>query len=286
MRRRSFLALALPLALLAGASPPQGRSGAAAGNDAPTYGLDAPMLEVDRFSDAAGTLLRRSIDPHLPGPNEPIDLDAAPFSLSVEAPDGRLRICYNLDLRPASPGRYYVFYDERGNYLLTQFPVVDVAPGDPGYTDIWDIWKVIVPAGFREDNGVRDRATIERLLADPASGYSAVRTRVLLNGPIVPEGSRARMKADRRGGDASIRYAWYRGRRAPYLYFEGSLRAEGEIAPVAIMTLTRSSDRSGLRVQMMRSETGASPPARVSVVPGASGYSPLWQVNAPAGGTL
>src|SRR5262245_65929789 len=33
----------------------------------------APIAVVDRFSDSAGTLLRRSADNHLPGPNEPID---------------------------------------------------------------------------------------------------------------------------------------------------------------------------------------------------------------------
>ena len=38
-------------------------------------GLTAPLLSVDRFSDAAGTLLRRSADPGLPQPNEPFSLD-------------------------------------------------------------------------------------------------------------------------------------------------------------------------------------------------------------------
>ncbi|HZE88749.1 MAG TPA: hypothetical protein VE404_04330, partial [Verrucomicrobiae bacterium] len=40
--------------------------------DAP--GVDAPALAVDRFSDEAGTLFRRSAVPGLPGPGEPIDL--------------------------------------------------------------------------------------------------------------------------------------------------------------------------------------------------------------------
>jgi len=41
----------------------------------------APIAAVDRFSDSAGTLLRRSADNHLPGPNEPIDFDTPPFNV-------------------------------------------------------------------------------------------------------------------------------------------------------------------------------------------------------------
>ena len=39
----------------------------------------ATIASVDRFSDKAGTLLVRSADKRLPGPNEPIDFDAAAF---------------------------------------------------------------------------------------------------------------------------------------------------------------------------------------------------------------
>src|SRR5262245_2095535 len=66
----------------------------------PDYGLSAPLLEVDRFSDAAASRLRRSALSTLPGPNEPIDLDKAPFLVRVQA-GGRQRFCYDLDDRPA-----------------------------------------------------------------------------------------------------------------------------------------------------------------------------------------
>jgi len=38
-------------------------------------GLEAPLVPVDRFSDAAGTRLRRSADKGLPAPNTPFSLD-------------------------------------------------------------------------------------------------------------------------------------------------------------------------------------------------------------------
>ena len=40
----------------------------------------ARVAVVDRFSDGAGTLLMRSADKRLPGPNEPIDFDTAPLN--------------------------------------------------------------------------------------------------------------------------------------------------------------------------------------------------------------
>src|SRR5258705_2310343 len=69
-------------------------------------GLSAPLLSVDRFSDGAGTLLRRSLDPGLPKPNEPFSLDDARFAVAVTGPSGGAARCYNLDVRPAKPNRY------------------------------------------------------------------------------------------------------------------------------------------------------------------------------------
>lgn len=229
----------------------------------PTFGFDAPLLEVDRFSDAAGTFLKRSTRPDLPAPNVPVKLDAPPFVQAVSAPGGRKAECYLLDRRPADPARAYVFYDKTGNYILTQFPIVDVAPGDPGYTDLWDVWKVTVPDGFRPDNRVRDMETLRKLIRDPDSGYVAERTGALVNGPIVPEGSTAQHKAEGRGGAAALRYFWYRGRRAPYLYFEEKLRLTGEQAPTSKATVAKDA------------LPAVGQALEVDTLPGDPGYSPL-----------
>jgi len=239
---------------------------------APEYpGGEAPLLAVDRFSDAAATLLRRSAGVKVPGPNEPIRLDDSVFVIHVTGPSGREAQCYDLDVRPATAGRLYVFYDDIGNYKLGQFPVVDLAPGDAGYSDLWDVWKVTVPPGFKI-NALRDMATVEKLLADPASGYTAARTGVLVNGPIVPEGSGADLKAGG-GGRTSRLYLWYRGRRAPYLYFEGSIRAEEGVPPISEMAVAPEALAAGGR--------GAT--AKVAALPGDPGYSPLRRMTGPDG---
>jgi hypothetical protein len=236
-------------------------------------GLTAPLLSVDRFSDAAGTLLRRSVDPALPKPNEPFSLDDRPFAIAVAGPEGTAARCYDLDVRPAAPNRYYVFYDRIGNYRLTQFPVIDKAPGDPGYSDLWDIWKVITPDTFRETNWVRDAATVEKLLADPAGGFTAFSTGIYLNAPIVPEGTKARSKAEGRTGSATRLYAWYRGKRAPFLYFEGSLHltSEGRI-PVSSLELAAGDKGWPPRA-----------PLQAASWPRGAGYSPLATVTSGDG---
>jgi hypothetical protein len=251
-------------------------------------GMDAPLLKVDRFSDAAATLLRRSKVPGLPDPGEPIHLDESPFLVPLSTPQGGSVSCYNLDVRPAEPARFYVFYDTAGNYVLTQFPVVDVAPGDPGYNDVWDIWKVTVSSTFPLDNSVRDRETVERLLKDPRSGATAERTGALLNGPIVPEGSTARHKAENREGAATLRYVWYRGKRAAYIYFEQKVRIEGDRVPVGEMRLqapggTGTGPASPALSLLTAGKSGA---LSLATLPGASGYTPLRRLLGPDGSPL
>jgi hypothetical protein len=231
-------------------------------------GLTAPLLAVDRFSDASGTLLRRSLDPELPQADEPFSLDDPRFTVTVVGPGGATGRCYNLDVRPAAPNRYYVFYDRIGNYRLAQFPVIEKAPGDPGYSDLWDIWKVITPDAFRETNWVRDAATVARLLADPAGGFTAASTGIYLNAPIVPEGTTAGSKAEGRAGRATRLYAWYQGKRAPFLYFEGSLHlGPDERIPVSTLTITgrdaRWPNQSAAQASSWPKGPGYSPLARI-----------------------
>jgi hypothetical protein len=199
-------------------------------------GLNAPLVAVDRFSDAAGTLFRRSVDRTLPAPGVAFSLDDPRFVVPVTGPAGSSGRCYNLDVRPAKPRRYYVFYDTLGNYRIGQFPVIEAIPGDPGYSDLWDIWKIVTPNTFRETNWVRDAATVEKLISDPSAGYTARSTGVFLNAPIVPEGTTASLKGEGRAGAAVMLYAWYNGKRAPFLYLEGSLRlaADGTVPSGAL----------------------------------------------------
>lgn len=63
----------------------------------------APVAAVDRFSDKAGTLLLRSTDTRLPGPNEPIDFDTPPLNTLGFSPTGEPALYYHLDVQSTTP---------------------------------------------------------------------------------------------------------------------------------------------------------------------------------------
>jgi hypothetical protein len=70
------------------------------------FGLRRPFWRrslLGKVCDAPAAIGARAA-----GAEQPIRLDA-PFPLEVTGPGGRAR-CYDLDLRPAHPARFYVFY--------------------------------------------------------------------------------------------------------------------------------------------------------------------------------
>jgi hypothetical protein len=103
-----------------------------------------------------------------------------------------------------------------------------------------------------------------------------------LNGPIVPEGSTANHKAERREGAATLRYAWYRGRRAPFLYFEEHLRLTEDKAPIAPMILDTDPPPASL-AGIPLAKAGR---LHVPELPGDKGYSPLHSLTNGSGKPL
>src|SRR3984885_13912376 len=92
-------------------------------------------VHIDRFSDVAGHLMKRSANAGLPGPDQPIDLSRAPFSTQGLAPDGSVVRYYNFDAqrdRPATLWRLIQHDRAIGD-------VVDALPGDATYNDFWRV---------------------------------------------------------------------------------------------------------------------------------------------------
>src|SRR5438477_3997742 len=98
-RALSFL-LAVPL-LAAGACATDGSGPGtmATAKDPAT----AEKVAVDRFSDQAGMLQRRSASPSLPGPNQPVSFDQAPFITQALGPQREKVRYHNFDVRPTVP---------------------------------------------------------------------------------------------------------------------------------------------------------------------------------------
>jgi hypothetical protein len=93
----------------------------------------APIAAVNRFSDSAGTLLRRSADTRLPGPNEPIDFDRPPLNTLGFSPAGEPVLYYHLDVQSTTPAPAYILYREgEDDPVQGQLDIIDTLPGEKG----------------------------------------------------------------------------------------------------------------------------------------------------------
>jgi hypothetical protein len=279
MRSLGLICLAFTTSLCCGCS---GDDDSAPG-PGKTGGLDpatAPHVEVDRFSSSAGMLMVRDGTNGLPGPNEPIDFDSgAPFVTQGFGPAGEVVKYYNFDVQPTAPAPIYALFRAGEDKPVSgQLNVVDVVPGDEGYNDFWQVMKVTVPSDYVA-NTVTSAAEIR------AQGFSVESTDMLVNCPIVPEGSSAKLRVD--SEPTGLSHGWYRDRVVSYLTFSEaalSAGAQGEV-PLAPIYVTfnvnpapdepMSGPASGFRVESGSMQTHNVP----ATLPTDPGYSPLWAVH-------
>src|ERR1051325_6771456 len=110
----------------------------------------APIASVDRFSDKAAHLQLRTPDNHIPGPNQPVDFDSGPFITQGLSPTtGKPVRYYNFDVQTTMPAPLYVLYhDGEDKPVPGQLVIIDTLPGEKGYNDFRQVWKVAVPADY------------------------------------------------------------------------------------------------------------------------------------------
>src|SRR5689334_4471099 len=126
MRNLAAVILATSVAAIAGAARARPEGGA------------APVVEIDRFSDQAGQLFKRSATPALPGADAPIDFDQGPFITKGLGPDGAYVTYYNFDVQARDPAKIYVLFKSGAEAPVEgQLNIVDAIPGDAGYSDFW-----------------------------------------------------------------------------------------------------------------------------------------------------
>ncbi|MEJ2614893.1 MAG: hypothetical protein P8Z35_08045 [Ignavibacteriaceae bacterium] len=148
----------------------------------------AQKVSIDRFSAEAGHLFVRDGANGLPGPDEPIDFDQAPFITKGLGPGGEHISYYNFDIQSTEPAPIYVLFREgESSPVAGQLNIVNVIPGDSAYNDFWEVQKVTVPAGY-----VANTITSYQQIAD--SGYTIEETTTVVNCPIVPDSSTAKLR--------------------------------------------------------------------------------------------
>ncbi|MDX1619318.1 MAG: hypothetical protein R3224_11075 [Balneolaceae bacterium] len=238
----------------------------------------APVVSVDRFSDEAGTLFQRSSNSALPGPDEAIDFDQAPFITKGLGPVGQAVEYYNFDVMPTQPAPIFVLFREGENEPVeNQLNIIDVLPGDENYNDFWHVHKVTVPAGYRA-NSVTSRAEIME------KGYAIEETDILVNCPVVPEGSTASKRYSTEESTGLIR-GWYRDQVVYYFSFEEkalSPTGNGTIptSPIYVSFNINPGEAGGGPASGFKTEQGNDQTHNVTAtVPNDAEYSPLWFVN-------
>lgn len=235
----------------------------------------AAVASIDRFSASAGHLQVRTADNGLPEANAPVDFDVQPFVTTGLTPAGEPVSYYNFDVQPTEPALLYRLYEEgMTSPLAGQLDIIDVLPGEAGYSDFWRVMKVTVPAGTAA-NSYASLAELE------AAGLPMEQTDLLVNAPIVPAGS----LAPRRVGGASSALAklWVQGDVANAFVFETTLVPAAGMVPTSPIWVTFNVNppaegggpASGFRVEDGTMQTHNV----VATVPGDAAYSPLWAVQ-------
>jgi hypothetical protein len=239
----------------------------------------AELVPVDRFSAEAATMMRRDESNGLPQPNAPIDFDAPPFITRGLGPAGESSRYYNFDVQDRNPGKIFLFFVAgAADPLPRQLPIIDSLPGESAYSDFREIHRVSVPASYVPN-------TLTDVEALQSSGFAVQSTGLLVNAPVVPKGSTARLRVD--GREAATVRAWYEGRIAYFFEFETGFAASIDtlgqpLVPLAYIWVAfniNPDEAGGGPASGAMTEPGTDQTHNVvSALPGMEGYSPLWNV--------
>lgn len=273
-RRRSAYARAMTrLAILVAAV---GLGAGACSDDAPAAKdpLTAERVPIDRFSAAAGHWFVRDRDPSLPAANEAIDYDAR-FAVQGLGPAGEAITMYLFDVQATTPAPIYVLFHEGEQRPVTgQKNIVTVIPGDPGYNDLWQPVRVDVPGDYVAN-------TVTSFDEIVAAGYPQTPMAALVNCPVVPDGSVARVRTP--GDYAELDLGWYQGKRIQYFHFgeRPSLAPVAGVVPTSSIYLAFADDQG----PPLATDAGQAH-AVIAAMPGDPAYSPLVAVHAYAASAL
>jgi len=235
----------------------------------------AEAAVVDRFSTTAGHLMVRNGN-NLVAAGQAINFDQGDFLTKGLGPTGQLIEYYNFDVQPVIPAPIYVLFKQgQTSQVSSQLNIINVIPGDPGYNDFWQVFKVTVPSDYVAN-------TVTSLDEIVARGYTIEKTTDLVNCPVVPKNSTAVKRVG--SNDAGLTRGWYKGKVVYYFnFFESPLHVtttdKVPVAPIYVTFNTNPGQPNGGPASGFKTETGTTQTHNVvAALPGSGGYSPLWAV--------
>jgi hypothetical protein len=241
----------------------------------------APEALIDRFSIDAGNLFVRTGTNGLPGAGEAIDMDMDPFLTKGLGPDGELVQYYNFDVQPLQTAPIFVLFREgEVTPVEDQLNIVDVIPGDDHYSDFWHVHFVTVPADYVAN-------TITSVSELMSYGYSTERTNMVVNCPIVPDGSTADLRLN--GADNGLVRGWYKDQVVYYFDFSEKMitvdlpptgHPDMILSDIFVTFNINPGDPGGGPPSGFMTESGTDQTHNVvETLPDDAGYSPLWDVD-------
>jgi len=236
----------------------------------------AEAVSIDRFSSVAGHLQVRTATNNLPAANVAVDFDKDPFITRGLTRSGQKVDYYNFDIKPTVPAPIWVLYKEGESNAVAGNNIIDVIPGDADYNDIWQVYKVIVPANYVTN-------TITSYQEILAAHYQVTKTNDLVNCPVVPKGSTASKRFSNES--TALTQGWYKGKVVYYFNFSEkaiSVTSTGNVplAPIYISFNVNPNLPGGGPASGFKTETGSIQTHNViSTIPSDPAYSPLWIVK-------
>ncbi len=140
-----------------------------------------------------------------------------------------------------------------------QHNIIDLLPGQPGYSDLWEVRVVTVPADYKADTH-KSKADLD------AARLTGSAVGLFVNCPVVPTGSTLE------GGEKLVQ-GWYKGQQVFYPDFGPNPPAA---LPIWAFATGSNADGSPKLVEGQRNV--------IDSVPGQAGYSAFWRVNMVAVG--
>ena len=143
---------------------------------------------------------------------------------------------------------------EDPQFVEGQHNIIDVVPGDEGYSDLWQVMLVEVPEDYEADS-IRDAADVSEM------AYPVTETDMFVNCPVVPEGTMLE------GGEPLVQ-GWYKGE--PVFYPDFGINPPVAI-PIWAFITGMDGDGNPVFVEGQHNI--------IDSVPADEGYSAFWRVN-------
>ncbi len=170
----------------------------------------------------------------------------------------------------------YFFQYQSGGTVQGQNPIIDVKPGDKGYTHFWELYNVTVSNSYMP-NTIKSLATLNR--AQQAGLATITDSKRAINGPLVARN----VKITVVNGEPQFLQVWYRTETATMAVFETNLPS-GTVPSVPIWLIKRASDPCPLLEAVCNKDLNNDSDLKdsndlIDVTPGQPGYFPLWSVS-------